>query len=373
MEARQPVSELSSTAAKRRVPARLKVESITHLLERSGIPLFLLVVIILFSVDPTTGAQFRSSANLENIFANQSVTGLIAVGMVIPLVAGYFDLQVAAVAGLSNVTFAALSGTYHHSIIVGILAALVIAVIAGAITGALVAYLRLSPFICTFGTYIFIGGLLQLYTKGNTIGTNLPPSVGAWSSAKWLGIARPFWLLMIVAVVAWYVLTQTPFGRKLTAIGSNEPAGRLAGIRVERSVFITFLLSGLLGGVAGVLLTSSSGGADATTATSYVFPAIAAVFLGQTAIRPGQPNVWGTIFGVFLVAVAVDGLTLLGAQSWVQQVFNGGALVLAVTFVTLMGRARDRRARTAVLQAEVEAAQVSPVTTSAPPHASTVT
>ena len=133
---------------------------------------------------------------------------------------------------------------------------------------------------------------------------------------------------MIVAVLAWYLLTQTPFGRKLTAIGSNETAARLAGFRVDRMVFITFLLSGLLGAFAGILLTAQNLGADSTTAPSYLFAALAAVFLGQTAIRPGQYNVWGTMFGVFLVAVAVDGFTLLGAQAWVTPVFDGGALLL---------------------------------------------
>jgi ribose transport system permease protein len=363
MEERQDVADMSAqpkagtTPAQTKAghkPARFRSNSLTSVLEKSGIPIFLAALIILFCVDSTTGAEFRSSANLENIFANQSVTGLVAIATVIPLVTGNFDLQVAAVAGLANVTFATLSGTHHDPVIVGIIGALVVAVLAGAITGALVAFLKLSSFICTFGTYIFIGGLLQLYTKGNTVGTTLPVSVGQFASEKWLGIARPFWILMIVAVIAWYLLTQTPYGRKLAAIGSNEAAARLAGIRVDRALFLTFLLSGLLGGVAGVLLTSQTGGADATTGTSYLFPAMAGVFLGQTAIRPGQPNVWGTMFGVFLVAVAVDGLTLMGAQSWVQQVFNGGALVLGVTFSTLMRRVRDRRARQAVLVARRE-------------------
>jgi ribose transport system permease protein len=351
------VVDTSSAVAKPAVNTGSRRAWVTNMLERSGLPIFLVLLIIFFSINETTGSSFRSSANLENIFANQSVTGLIALGTVIPLVAGYFDLQVAAVAGLSNVAFAALSGTHHDPVIVGLIGAIVIALVAGAITGALVAFLRLSPFICTLGTYIFIGGLLQWYTQGQTIGTNLPASVGNWGSEKWLGIATPFWLLMIVALLTWYLLTQTPFGRKLAAIGSNEAAARLAGIRVNRSVFITFLLSALLGGIAGALLTSRSGGADSTTAPSFLFPAIAAVFLGQTCIRPGLPNVWGTMFGVFLVAVAVNGLTLLGAQAWVQAVFNGGALVISVAFSTLIARARDRQARTAVLRAQQEAAE----------------
>jgi ribose transport system permease protein len=333
---------------------RGRMTRVSNVVERSGIPIGLLLLIILFSVLPSTGAQFRSGANLQNIFANQSVTGLIALGCVIPMVAGYIDLSCPAIAGLASVTVAAVSGTHGEPVLVGLVAGVVIAVIAGAINGVLVAGVRLNPFICTLGTYTLLGGLLQLYTKGQTIGNGLPSSLGDFASGKWLGIARPFWTLMIVAVVLWYLLTQTPFGRKLTAIGSNETAARLAGFRVDRSVFITFLLSGLLGGFAGALLTSQSLSADATTGPSYLFPALAAVFLGQTAIRPGQYNVWGTIFGVFLVAVAVDGLTLLGAAAWVTPVFDGAALVASVAFSTLMARARDRRARTAALAPAIE-------------------
>jgi len=341
--------ESAAASVKRNTPRERT--SIGALVERSGIPLFLLALIIFFSLNSETGEAFRSSANLQNIFANQSVTGLIALGMVIPLVAGYFDLSVAAIAGLSNITVAAVAGTHHQSILVGLLAGIGVAVLAGAINGFLVAGVRLNPFVCTFGTYILIGGLLQLYTHGQTIGTELPQSFAAWGSEKILGIAKPFWLLMIVALLTWYLLTQTPFGRKLQAIGSNETAARLAGFRVDRAVFITFVLSGLLGGIAGALLTSRSGAADPTTAASFLFPAIAAVFLGQTAIRPGRYNVWGTIFGVFLVAVAVNGFTLMGAEAWVTQVFNGAALVLSVAFSTLMARGRDRKARAAVMQA----------------------
>jgi ribose transport system permease protein len=325
--------------------------SIGELVERSGIPLLLLALIVFFSLSSETGEAFRSSANLQNIFANQSVTGLIALGMVIPLVAGYFDLSVPAIAGLANVTVAAVAGTHHQSLLIGLLAGLGVAVLAGAINGLLIAVVRLNPFVYTLGVYILIGGLLQFYTKGQTIGSDLPASFGAWGSEKFLGIARPFWLLMVVALLTWYLCTQTPFGRKLQAIGSNETAARLAGFRVDRAVFITFVLSGLLGGIAGALLTSRSGAADPTTGTSFLFPAIAAVFLGQTAIRPGRYNVWGTMLGVFLVAVAVNGFTLMGAEAWVTQVFNGAALVGAIAFSTLMARNRDRQARAAVLHA----------------------
>lgn len=335
---------MSTTAPTKRARIDRERYSISKVLEGFGIPVLLVLLVLYFGFVSSVGDLFLSSPNLHNIFANQSVTGLVAIGMVIPLVAGYFDLSVAAIAGASSVTFASVSGTHQQPLLVGIIAALAMAFAVGAVNAVLVAVLRLNPFITTFGMYVLLGGLLQWYTKGSPVGRGLPASLASWGNERILGVSVLFWLLMLLALVAWYVLTQTPFGRGLTAIGSNENAARLAGIRVERSLVIAFLGSALFGGLAGVVLTTRSLVADATQAQSFLFPALAAVFLGQTAIRPGMNNVWGTMFGVFLVAVAVNGLQLLGTDSWVTAVFNGAALVVSVALSTLIARARTRKA-----------------------------
>jgi ribose transport system permease protein len=314
-------------------------------LERGGVPIFLILLIVLFAVLPTTGSVFVSSANINSVLANQSVVGIIAIAMVVPLVAGYFDLSVPAIAGLSNVGVAALVATYQMPIAAGICFGLIIGLVAGIVNGLLVAYLRLSPFIATLGTYILIGGLLQLYTGGRTIIDGMPPGLGAWGSGFFIGLPRPLWVFLVIAFVVWFLLAQTPYGRKLAAIGSSERAANLAGIPVNRAVFLAYIVSGVLGGVAGIVLTIRNGSGDAGSAISYLFPAFAALFLGQTAIKPGYPNVWGTVFGVFLVAVAVNGLTLFGALGWASQVFNGAALLLSVAVAATMARVRERRAK----------------------------
>jgi len=323
---------------------------VPELLERFGLVIFLIALIVFFSVSGTSGEAFRSEANIDNILGNQGVTGLIALAMVVPLVCGYFDLSVAAVAGLANVTAAAMIGTHGHPVWLGLVAALAISAAAGCINGFLVAGVKLNGFVVTLGTYTLIGGLLQYYTEGQTISEGIPESFGAWGSEQWIGQPRPFWLLIGVAAICWYVLMHTPFGRQLESIGSNESAARLVGIRVDRAVFLSFVASGLLAGVAGALLTSRSGSADPTAGPAYLFPALAAVFLGATAIRPGRYNVWGAIVGVFLVAVAVNGFTLLGADAWVTPVFNGAALVAAVAVSTLIGRRREKSAGAALLR-----------------------
>jgi ribose transport system permease protein len=345
---RRMTSENQATQGSRETAKPVRAIAL-ETVERGGLIILLLVMIVIFSVDSTSGGSFRGSANIQQLLANQGVTGIIALAMVVPLVSGYFDLSVAAIPGLANVAVAALLGTHHDSVVIVIIVTLLISALAGAINGFLVARLRLNGFVVTLGTYTLIGGLLLEYTKGTTLSNGIPTSFGAWASADYLGVPRPFWVLIVISILCWYVLMHTPFGRKLEAIGSNESAARLVGINVDRAIFISFLVSALLAGAAGILLTSTSGDADPTAGPAYLFPALAAVFIGATSIRPGRYNVWGTIIGVFVVAVAIDGFTLLGASSWVTPVFNGGALVGAVTISTLIGRKREASARTMIV------------------------
>jgi ribose transport system permease protein len=264
--------------------------------------------------------------------------------MVVPLVAGYFDLSVAAVTGLTNVACAAAIGNHHQSVLVGIAVALAVGAIVGVFNGFLVAKLRLNGFVVTLGTYTFLLGVVQWYTQGQLITNGIPISFGTWGSQNWVGLPRPFVLLLAIALATWYLLRQVPYGRYLEAIGSNESAARLVGINVTRVIWGAFILSGLLAGAAGALQTSRAGGADPTVASGLLFPALAAVFLGATTLRPGRYNVWGTIVGVYFVAMSVSGFALMGANVWVQPVFNGASLVFAVALSTFMARRREARA-----------------------------
>jgi len=318
--------------------------------EKAGLPGLLLILIVLFCVLPSTADSFRSENNIKNVLANQSVTGLIALAMVVPLISGYFDLSVAAIAGLSNVTVASLVVNHGQPLAVSLIAGVVVGVLAGCINAFLISALNLDAFVATLGTYIFWSGTLALYTGGKTIANGIPLDFSLWTIQTWFGVPRPFWILAATALVVWFVLTQTPFGRQLSAIGSNELAAGLAGIRTRRAVALSYVAAGLLAGLAGALLTSSNGGGDSTSAISYLFPALAAVFLGRTAINPGQYNVWGTVLGLFFVATAVNGFTLMGAAASVTQMFNGAALVVSLAIATLTARARERRARQIQLQ-----------------------
>jgi ribose transport system permease protein len=312
------------------------------LLERGGLPLLGIILFAFFAVDSTSGSVFTGDANIKNILGNQAVTGIVALAMVIPLTSGYFDFTVAGTTGIVNVAMASLIGPHGWPILPAMLFCLAIGALVGIITGFLVAKLKLNAFVVTLGGYTLLQGLAQLYTKGRFISEGIPSSFNSWGSETWLGVPKPFYLLIVVAIVGWYVLSNTPFGRYLESIGSNERAAQLVGVNVTRTIWTSFVISGTLAAVAGILQTSRAGSGSAETAAAFLFPAFTAVFLGATTIRPGRYNVWGTVIGVYFVAVSVSGFTLLGAETWVQPVFNGTALIVAVALTTFAKRARER-------------------------------
>lgn len=328
--------------------------------ERFGLPLLLILLIAFFAIDPASGSVFRSSANVRNILGNQAVTAIIAIAMVVPLTAGYFDLSVSAITGASNVAVAALLGTHGWPVWAAIVFGIGLGAAIGLVNGFLVARLRLNGFVVTLGTFTLLLGIIQYYTGGQLIIAGIPQSFSNWGAETWFGIPKPFYILIVIAIVTWYVLAQVPYGRFLEAIGSNENAAKLVGIPTQRVVWTSFVISGTLAAAAGALQTSRSGNGDPTIANGFLFPALTAVFLGATMIRPGKYNVWGTVIGVFLVAVSVSGLTLLGATGWAQQVFDGAALIFAVALSTFMGRARERRAAADQSQTNVQASATQP-------------
>lgn len=339
----------ATASTTRSAEKRLKRPLAGVLLERYALVGIFILVFLFFTFHPETSASFLTKPNIDNVLRNIAVTGILAMGILVPLVAGYFDLSVPAIAGAANVVVAALLCTYEQPIWLALLAGLLVGPIIGVVTAFLAGVLRLNALIATLGMYTLLGGVLLEYTGGREINQGFPVSLGNWGISDALGVPWPLWMFAIVTLLTWYLVARTPFGRRLAAIGSNEAAARLVGIRLGRTIFITFVISALLGAAGGTLLTIQTGTGNATQGISYLFPAMAAVFLGQTAIQPGRVNVWGTVIALLLTAVVVNGLSLLGAQSWVQQVFNGTALIVSLAVSSLLARAQVRRAGRLVL------------------------
>jgi ribose transport system permease protein len=306
--------------------------------ERGGLVVLLAVAIVVFSIAaPDT---FPTSANLQSILQSNSVLGVIAIAAVIPFVAGQFDLSIAANAGFGSLVCGALMSLHGWALIPAILVAIALTSLVGLINGVVVARLGVNSIITTLGTASVLSGLVIWISKGNVLAQGISPKLLEFGSGKSAGIPHVFFVLIAVVLVAGYLLRQTPFGRSLYAMGDNERAAQLVGMPVGRMTVVAFVIGGALAGCGGVLQVSASGAADPQFGPNLLLPALSAVFLGATAIRPGEYNVIGTLIAVAFNAVSISGLLLAGVADWVQPVYIGVTLVVAVALSTVLRKRR---------------------------------
>lgn len=310
--------------------------------ERYGLLFLLGAVILFFCVLPATSDVFPTGRNVDSLLGNQTVVTIAALAAMVPLLTRHFDVSVGSVLGLSSIGTAAAMANFHLPLVLAILVGVGIGALVGAINGALVAYGNLDAVVVTLAATIIISGVVQLYTDGVAINSGISTHLTDFGSLKWLGIPRTALFLAAVCLVIWYLLEYTPLGRRLYMIGYNPTASHLIGVRVRRLTFFSFLVSGFLAGIAGVVLCARTGGANPNEGPGFLFPALVAAFLGTTTIRPGRFNVPGTVIAVFFVAVTVNGLSLSGAEAWVQPVFNGLALLVAVALAAFLAARRRR-------------------------------
>lgn len=312
--------------------------------ERYALPLLLIALFIFFSVLPSTATTFSTAANLRNVAANESVIALASLAAIAPLIAGQFDVSVGAVVGMSQI---AAAGAMAHGLPLfeALTLALVLCAAVGAVNGWLVAYLGANSFITTLASGTLLGGLVSLYSHDQPILQGISPSLISFGQHDLLGVPQVVWLVAAVAVLLGYGLGWTVPGRQLASVGSNPRAAALVGMPVRRIVWSSFVASSLLAGLAGIVQVARTGTGNPAIGSSYTLAALSAAFLGATAVWPGRFNVAGTLIGVAFVAVSVNGLTLAGVADWVDPVFNGAALALAVAASRVFRRQRGARPR----------------------------
>lgn len=311
------------------------------LIERYALVVLFVAVLVFFSVWSKTSGTFPTSANIRNVLGNQAVIGILAMAIVIPLVCGEFDFSVGSMAGLSQVLCAGFMARLGAPLLLAVGTGIGIGALIGLSNGNTVARIGVNSLIVTLGVSTVLVGVVEWYTKGQSIITGISKNLTNVGTGNWLGIPRTVYFLVVVAAGVYYLLEHTPYGRYLHSIGSNREAARLVGLRVERLVLVAFILSGALAGLAGVLLVARNGGASPQVGTvSDTLQALSAAFLGATAIKPGRFNVLGTIVAIFFLAFSVTGLSLAGVANWINDVFNGAALFIAVLISTVIGRRR---------------------------------
>lgn len=310
--------------------------------ERVALIAVVLALVALFSFLPSTSDTFLTLANVQGLALTQSVIAIAAVAATIPLVSGQFDVSIGPILGMTSVLMGMLTVRYQLPVTLSIVVSVAAGGAVGAVNGLVIAYIRANSFIITLATGTLIAGVVTLATN-NQIITDAPASLVALGTESALGIPWLGWILLCVACLAWFCLRYTVIGRRFTLVGSNRNAARIVGINVERTIFLAFVISGVVSGLAGVLLFAQTGAANPQIGAGYTLPALAAAFLGATCVQPGHFNIPGTIVGVLFVAIAVDGLTLAGAADWVQPVFDGAGLLLAVAASSLLARHSNRR------------------------------
>jgi ribose transport system permease protein len=326
-------------------PEPVRSRDVGALVERFALLGVWAVVIVIFGVlRPDT---FLTSSNFSGIFGSQAVLVVLTLALLAPLTAGDYDLSVAATMGLTAMTLAILNVTHEWSLGAAIAVALAVGLFTGLINGAIVVVLEIDSLIATLGTSTFISGVILWISNSQTISGVSTGLVDAVVGNQLFGIPLAFYYGIALGLALFYVFEYTPLGRRLLFVGRGRSVARLTGIRVARLRWGAFIASGVISALAGVLYVGTLGSADPTSALSFLLPAFAAAFLGATTIMPGRFNPLGSIAAVYFLVTGITGLQLLGVQTFVQQLFYGGALVLAVALSQFARRrhaasARDR-------------------------------
>jgi ribose transport system permease protein len=306
---------------------------------------------------------FLSQSTLKTVLADQAVTTIAAVAVIVPMAAGGFDLSVGFGLGMAATVATKLMKS-GHSPYLAISAALGAALLVGLVNGALVGPLRIDSLVATLGTGSVIQAMTLLMSNASLYGVS--PGFAELGYNSTFGVPWSVIVMAVVAIAVWYMLEHTPLGRYIYASGANREAARLSGVPTNACVFGTFVISGVVAGLAGLLYAARINGSSPNAANSYLLPAFAAVFLGATQLRHGRVNIWGTVLAVYALAIGTKGFLLLGVQDWISSLFYGIALIAAVLLASRRGvptakrLLRNARATEAATSADARAAKAPP-------------
>jgi erythritol transport system permease protein len=320
-----------------------------------------LIVLFLLTVSfAAMSPSFLTGANLTILVKHVAINAILAVGMTFVILSGGIDLSVGSVCGLAGII---AGGLIHHGLVLRGLGVvvyfhtwLVIAVailagaLAGAFNGALIAYLRVAPFIATLGSLYAARGAALLISNGATFpDLEGKPDLGntgfLWLGAgSVLGLPVPIWLMVAIAGIGLFVAKRTPFGRRMYSVGGNERAAELSGVRVPRIKLVVYIVSATCAAVVGLIIAGQLASAHPATGESFELNAIAAVVLGGTSLMGGRGGVGGTLIGAFVIGVLADGLILLGVSEFWQIVIKGLVIIAAVILDQMQHRYMRRTA-----------------------------
>ncbi|TIV60743.1 ABC transporter permease [Mesorhizobium sp.] len=314
----------------------------------------LIAVLVFFSV---AAPNFLSAANLILMAKHVALNAFLAMGMTFVIVTGGIDLSVGSIVGLCGMVagYLVLNGidlqfgyTVYFNVVEIALITLLVGVVIGAVNGLLITRLNVAPFIATLGTLYVARGLALLSSDGRTF-PNLvgKPELGTTGfgylgAGKLLGLPVSIWILVVVALGAAYLARFTPLGRHIFAVGGNERAARISGVRVNMVKMFVYMFSGFCAAIVGLIISSELMASHPATGESFELNAIAAAVLGGTSMSGGRGTIGGTIVGAFVIGILSDGLVMMGVSSFWQMVIKGLVIIVAVVVDQAQRRLQSR-------------------------------
>lgn len=304
--------------------------------KESGILVGLVLLGLILSVFTTT---FFTPYNLSIVLRQASYIGLVAFGQTFVLLIGGIDLSVGSIAGLSAIltTLSMTKGGVPPH--VAFFAGLGIGAIFGLVNGLFVAYLRINSFIATLAMGEIYAGAILVITEGYPV-LGIPQSFSFWGLGALAGIPVPVIILVLLLLLFIYLLSCTPFGRNVYAIGGNPKAARLAGVRVEKTTLAVYALSGMTASLSGIIFASRMVAGQPTIGSNWVMPCITAAIIGGTSLKGGEGSILGTLLGAVFMGVLANGIVLLGISAYWERVIIGMVVILAVVIDVIRNRGK---------------------------------
>lgn len=290
-----------------------------------------IALIILMAVITIINSNFLTANNLLNLLLQVTSNALIAFGMTFVILTGGIDLSVGSILALSSALTAGLLGS-GMPVTLAILISLILGCILGMMNGLLISYGKLAPFIVTLATMTIFRGATLVYTNGNPITKRLSDTFlfQFLGQGYIVGIPFPVIIMFIVFIILYVLLHKTVFGKSVYAIGGNEKAAYISGVKLNKVKIIIYSISGIMASISGLIITSRLSSAQPTAGASYEMDAIAAVVLGGTSLSGGKGRILGTLIGALIIGVLNNGLNIIGVSAFWQQVVKGVVILIAV-------------------------------------------
>lgn len=315
---------------------------------------FIAVTIILFGYFAATEPAFRSADTTFSMLKFASATAILGLGITFSMVVGGIDLSIGSTAGLAVQMAAMTMVFYNQTTGVAVFVVLLSGIVVGLLNALLIVVFKIPDMLATLGMMFVIGGAKLIPVGGQSVSSGMVMVDGSVAPGKFapgfLTIDRgmvgqvplPVAIMVLLALVSWFFLSRTKWGRIMYAIGANPEASRLAGVNVGLYRGFAYVISGVLASVGGLILASRIGQGDVNAGASSLLEAVAVALVGTSVLGIGKPNAWGTLLGAILIGIVLTGLTMKGFQYYYQDTAKGTVLIIALIFSFTLSRKKSR-------------------------------